>query len=117
MSIRMGGVTIDCADPVKLAEFWSEALGAEATNYGGEFVFLAASGKDGPYVGLQKVPEERVGKNRAHVDFSTEDRAAEVKRLVGLGATEVGEHSVPGLTWTVLQDPEGNEFCVGSSNG
>ena len=37
-----------------------------------------------------------------------------VARLVSLGATQVGEHTVPGLSWTVLQDPVGNEFCVGS---
>jgi predicted enzyme related to lactoylglutathione lyase len=117
MTMKLGGVTIDCLDPRALAEFWSKALGATATDYGGEFVFLAPEGESGPYVGLQRVPEKRVGKNRAHVDFSTDDRPAEVARLVGLGATEVAEHTVPGLTWTVLQDPDGNEFCVGSKNG
>jgi predicted enzyme related to lactoylglutathione lyase len=118
MTMRMGGVTIDCLDPRALADFWTRALGTSITeDHGGEFVFLATSSGDGPYLGLQRVDEKRVGKNRAHLDFSTDDRAAEVARLVGLGATEVGEHSVPGLIWTILRDPEGNEFCVGSSNG
>jgi predicted enzyme related to lactoylglutathione lyase len=117
MTIRMGGVTIDCADPRTLAEFWTKALEATATDYDGEFIFLMPPGEDRPYVGLQRVPEERVGKNRAHLDFSTDDRQAGVDRLVGLGATVVGEHTVPGLSWTVLQDPVGNEFCVGSRNG
>jgi hypothetical protein len=49
-----------------------------------------------------------------HIDFATEDREGEVERLVALGATRGEDHTVPGLTWTVLQDPEGNEFCVGS---
>jgi len=64
-------------------------------------------------LGLQRVPEPRSGKNRVHVDLSGGSRATEVPRLVGLGATVVGEHEMPGLVWTVLADPEGNEFCVG----
>jgi predicted enzyme related to lactoylglutathione lyase len=118
MTIQMGGVTIDCANPRKLAEFWTEALGtAIGGDYGGEFIFLNPSVEDGPYVGLQRVPEDRAGKNRVHIDFRTDDRPAEVERLVKLGATAVAEHTVPGLTWSVLQDPEGNEFCVGSPHG
>ncbi|HET9139975.1 VOC family protein [Actinophytocola sp.] len=117
MSIQLGGVTIDCADPRKLAVFWAEAIGGKISDeFGGEFVFIG-TGEDRPYIGLQRVPEPRVGKNRVHVDFGAADRNAEVERLVGLGATVVGEHSVPGLTWTVLQDPEGNEFCVGTQEG
>jgi predicted enzyme related to lactoylglutathione lyase len=69
-----------------------------------------------PYLGLQKVPEERSGKNRVHVDFVAEDREREIDRLVTLGATRGEDHTVPGLTWTVLRDPEGNEFCVGTRN-
>ncbi len=53
------------------------------------------------------------GKNRVHFDSHVPDRLAEVARLVSLGATEVGVHNVPGLTWTVLADPDGNQFCVG----
>jgi predicted enzyme related to lactoylglutathione lyase len=53
-----------------------------------------------------------VGKNRVHLDFHADDREVEVARLVGLGATVHGEQQVPGLRWTVLADPEGNEFCV-----
>jgi predicted enzyme related to lactoylglutathione lyase len=63
-------------------------------------------------MGLQQVPQPRVGKNRVHVDFHADDREVEVRRLVGLGATVLDEQEVPGLRWTVLADPEGNEFCV-----
>ncbi|SER95655.1 VOC family protein [Actinokineospora terrae] len=121
MTIGIAGVTIDCADPRTLAAFWTRALGFEvAQDFGGEFMFLGPAGArqgEAVFVGLQRVPEERAGKNRVHLDFTTADRAAEVARLVDLGAVEVGAHDVPGLSWTVLQDPEGNEFCVGSSNG
>ena len=118
MTIEMGGVTIDCADPRTLAEFWAKALNTTVgADYGGEFVLIGPPSGSGPYLGLQKVPEARAGKNRVHIDFRAEDRAAEVARLVSLGATQVGEHTVPGLSWTVLQDPVGNEFCVGSEHG
>jgi hypothetical protein len=60
------------------------------------------------------VPERRQGKNRVHIDFTVADREAEIERLLALGATRGEDHSIPGLNWTVLQDPEGNEFCVGS---
>ena len=117
MTIAMGGVTIDCSDPRGLAEFWSKALDYEVgQDYGdGEYLLLTPSGGGG-YIGLQRVPEKRAGKNRVHIDFSTPDRTAEVERLTALGATVVAEHTVPGLTWTVLQDPEGNEFCVGDTH-
>jgi predicted enzyme related to lactoylglutathione lyase len=118
MTIQMGGVTIDCADPAKLAEFWSQALGVADIQHYGDYLLIPARTEGGPYVALQKVPEERAAaKNRAHIDFRADDRPAEVARLVGLGATEVEEHTVPGMVWTVLRDPEGNEFCVGAFDG
>jgi hypothetical protein len=47
-----------------------------------------------------------------HLDMASDDRDAEIARLVGLGATEVGHHDEHGHAWTVMNDPEGNEFCV-----
>jgi hypothetical protein len=117
MTIRMGGVTIDCVEPRDVVDFWSKALGVSVDqDHGGEFIIFRPLGADLPYLALQKVPEERSGKNRVHVDFGTEDRAGEVARLVSLGAKEIEEHSVPGLDWTVLQDPAGNVFCVGAAH-
>jgi catechol 2,3-dioxygenase-like lactoylglutathione lyase family enzyme len=106
-------VTIDCAEPQRLAAFWSEVLGVSIQQDYGDFVFLERPAEGGPVLGLQRVPEPRSGKNRLHVDLSGDARATEVPRLVGLGATFVGEHQVPGFAWTVLADPEGNEFCIG----
>jgi predicted enzyme related to lactoylglutathione lyase len=68
-------------------------------------------------LGLQKVPEPKAGENRVHVDLGTADRAADVARLVKLGATVIDEHVYPGFAWTVLTDPAGNEFCIGGSTG
>jgi len=113
MSLGIGMVTIDCAEPQQLAAFWSEALGVSIQGDYGDFVFLARPVDGGPVLGLQRVPEPRSGKNRVHVDLSGGSRVTEVPRLVGLGAKVVGDHEMPGLVWTVLADPEGNEFCVG----
>lgn len=119
MNLSMGGITIDSAEPRSLADFWTKALDLEieADHEGFYMILRPRANKSQPYIGLQKVPEERAGKNRVHIDFGTDDRAAEVARVVALGATEVSEHVMPGLTWTVLQDPEGNEFCIGSYHG
>jgi hypothetical protein len=68
-------------------------------------------------MGFQRVPDERAGKNRLHLDLATPlgSRKEEVARLVVLGATELYEKvgEVPGVDWTTLADPEGNLFCVG----
>jgi predicted enzyme related to lactoylglutathione lyase len=114
MTISFGGVVFDCADPRKLADFWTEATGGKVVADMGDGAFLMIkNGDDAPYVGLQRVPEPRVTKNRAHPDFEVRDRPAEVARLVALGASELSEYTFETFGWTVLTDPEGNEFCVG----
>ncbi|WP_338674769.1 VOC family protein [Streptomyces sp. SCSIO 30461] len=103
-------ITIDCADPRALSAWWAKALDTKiAQDFDGEFVIVAATPLA---LGFQRVTEPRQAKNRIHVDFHTEDRHAEVDRLVAMGASAGEEHSIGPLTWTVLQDPEGNEFCV-----
>ncbi|MFJ6672467.1 VOC family protein [Actinosynnema sp. NPDC091369] len=117
MTLTIGMITIDTADPRRLAAFWAEALGTTVRHDWGEFLVLAPPAGGGPQLGLQRVDDPTPGKNRVHFDAHVPDRATEVARLVALGATEVGEHTVPGLTWTVLADPDGNQFCVGQSDG
>jgi len=113
MALTARIVTIDCADPGVLSKFWSEATGYEVrADYDGWYIVLAPPSGDGLRLGLQKVPEERTGKNRVHIDWEADDRHAEVRRLVGLGATVIAEQVTPEYTWTVLADPVGNEFCV-----
>lgn len=114
-TIIVGGITIDTADPADLAEFWCAALGYTVLTDSGDYVMITPPGVDfgqGRYLAFQKVPEAKGAKNRVHIDFQTTARAAEVARLTALGATVLGEHSLPGFGWTVLQDPHGNEFCV-----
>jgi catechol 2,3-dioxygenase-like lactoylglutathione lyase family enzyme len=113
MALTVTMVTIDCVDPRALAGFWEKALDLRVVlDFGGGYLVLQG---DGPVrLGLQKVDEPTVGKNRLHLDLSAADRTAEVDRLEGLGATALDEHRVPGYAWTVLADPAGNLFCVGA---
>jgi predicted enzyme related to lactoylglutathione lyase len=116
MALTPHMLTIDCVNPQALAKFWTEAAGYSVGDDWGVYVVLMPPAGS-LRLGLQRVDEPRVGKNRVHLDWHTADRAAEVRRLVDLGATVVDEHEVPGLAWTVLRDPEGNEFCVGQVSG
>jgi hypothetical protein len=112
MSLLIDCLGIDCANPAVLARFWAEAL-----NYAilpgddpDEVVVVPRDGR-GTQLGFFRVPEGKTVKNRLHLDLRPEDQAAEVDRLVALGARtiDIGQGSP---TWVVLADPEGNEFCI-----
>lgn len=115
MSLDLEMVTVDCADPDRLARWWATAVGGDVVVLApGEFYLLARPGS--PALGFQRVDVPTPGKNRVHLDLSAADVDAEVERLVGLGASETARHSVEGgFRWVVLADPEGNAFCVGAS--
>jgi predicted enzyme related to lactoylglutathione lyase len=116
MTTQLANVTFDCDDVLKVANFWSAALGRDLDPRAGEW-FASIGGADGarrePAWYFAKVPEAKSAKNRVHVDVVDDDPNA-VERLVELGASVVGRHSVPGGShhWTVMHDPEGNEFCL-----
>jgi predicted enzyme related to lactoylglutathione lyase len=107
-------LTFDCTDAVRLAGFWSDVLGRPVDpDASGEFATIgAANSAPGPSWMFIKVPEPKQLKNRVHVDLSAENMAAEIDRLVALGATRLGEFDESGARWTTLADPEGNEFDV-----
>jgi hypothetical protein len=104
-------LTFDCNDPAVLTEFWSRALGGAVVELDdeGRIVHLSRSG---PRLLFLKVPEPKTAKNRLHLDLRSMDMATEVRRLVQLGAAVVREFRKPGDVFTVMTDPEGNEFCV-----
>jgi predicted enzyme related to lactoylglutathione lyase len=107
-------VTFDAADPRRLAAFWSEVTGFSAVMEREDFVALEAPDKRGIRRMLFfQVPEPKMAKNRMHVDLASKDPAAEVDRLVALGAKKVEARRGNGTSWTVMLDPEGNEFCIG----
>jgi catechol 2,3-dioxygenase-like lactoylglutathione lyase family enzyme len=130
-------VVFDCADPERVARFWAEALGykldwewtdPETVEYmrsnglpESEFGSRSAASDpegNGPRLFFQRVPEGKAVKNRVHVDVKSAegDVEAEVARLVGLGATVMhryeGDFGPFHEVHFVMQDPEGNEFCV-----
>jgi Glyoxalase-like domain len=114
MAARLGNIVLDCDDVLKLAAFWSAVLGRPLDRGSSEF-FASIGGTDGerrePAWYFNKVREPKQAKNRVHIDLVNPDRNA-VKELVRLGATVIGKHRISGHGWTVMQDPEGNEFCV-----
>ena len=116
MTARLGNVTFDCDDVLKVAAFWSAVLG-RPLDEGSSSMFATIGGADPgrrePAWYFNKVPEPKQAKNRVHLDLVNPDRGA-VDELVALGATVLSRHQLPGgkQRWTVLQDPEGNEFCI-----
>ena len=124
MTLDVASITFDCADALAVATFWSRALGQpidEPSSPGEPAAskFFASIGRtpsdstgSGPMMMFIAVPEPKSVKNRVHLDLAAHDRAAEVARLVELGATVVHEKDEWGISWTTLADPEGNEFCV-----
>lgn len=106
-------ITVDCADPAKLARFWAAALNYEVKDEDAEGSLIVDLNQKGTELLFQKVPEGKTVKNRIHLDLMPSDNMqSEVDRLVGLGATRIRLVEEGGGYWTVLQDPEGNEFCV-----
>jgi Glyoxalase-like domain len=110
MTLRWQNVTVDCSDPARVAEFWSHALNLPLHGPEDGEWWLEPGG-DSPDILFLAVPESKSVKNRVHLDLRPDDQAAEVARLKNLGAREVdiGQGDV---TWVVMSDPEGNEFCV-----
>jgi hypothetical protein len=122
MTSKFTELAIDCADPSALARFWCSVLGYEVQDEDDGYVAIGSplvpEGRDRPgpvppTLAFARVPEGKTIKNRLHIDVNPTDRDQdeEVRRLLDLGARHVdlGQGEV---SWVVLADPEGNEFCV-----
>jgi len=121
MPVKVGFTTFDCGDPRAVAEFWATALSYEidAPNEADGEIMLKDPNGVGPSLGFMKVPEPKVIKNRVHLDLIVTEGSLEqeVERLVAAGARAVETLQDPDwfvdpMAWTVMHDPEGNEFCV-----
>ena len=108
------GLVLDCADPDRLAEFWSAAIGYTTLGGAGSYVLLVDEAGQQPRLLLQRVAEAKSGKNRMHFDIETPTVDEEVARLETLGAQRIRADAIEehGNRWVVMADPEGNEFCV-----
>ena len=120
VSLSVAALTIDCADPAALADFWGKALGRPVSPgaVAGDTAVDAAGPESGPRMLLRNVPEPK----GMHLVLITDHYDEEIERLTGLGARPVNEVKLPAvraglITYTVRQttfaDPEGNEFDLG----
>lgn len=129
MALRWYSVVVEAQDHRALAAWWAEALGWDTAHATDDEVILVPpwARELGPQLEFAQVPpglvfvpveHRKSGKNRLHLDFAphtSQDRDAELARLLALGATAVDVGQGPDATWDVLADPDGNEFCLLSS--
>jgi catechol 2,3-dioxygenase-like lactoylglutathione lyase family enzyme len=127
MASRLTEISLDCHDPDRLADFWCAVLGWEVVHQEPGLVEISParvedqalldavrSGPVCPTIFFAKVDEPKTVKNRSHFDVSPVDvsQEEEVERILALGATRADIGQTGEESWTVLADPEGNEFCV-----
>jgi predicted enzyme related to lactoylglutathione lyase len=115
MTISVAMVTFDCRDARALAHWWARQVGGDVTGDADGW-FLTVSAGENLTLGFQQVADPTPGKNRVHLDLHATDRELEVERLLGEGALEVARHELPAVSWVVLADPEGNQFCVSQAH-
>jgi hypothetical protein len=111
MALAWEQLVVDASDPVELGTWWASALRWVIVNHDPEEFEIRPAPEQLPGLLFARVPERKTLKNRLHLDLRPDDQQAEVARLLDLGAAhaDVGQGDE---TWVVLQDPEGNEFCV-----
>jgi catechol 2,3-dioxygenase-like lactoylglutathione lyase family enzyme len=115
--LRVGSIVIRVTDLARMAAFWSVALDyvprEDPGDPAADFVLLRPRSGVGPNVSLDKVASRYELPPRFHLDLYSDDQAAEVARLVALGAREVHWSKRPAdADYVILEDPEGNRFCV-----
>ncbi|MFF6793819.1 VOC family protein [Streptomyces filamentosus] len=110
----IAAVVVDCADPREMARFWGEAMDWTVHEVTDEQATMRSAQGVGPYLEFLRTPDTKSVWNRVHLDvrpYPGDDPATEEARLRALGATDPGiDRSA--ISWTVLADPEGNEFCL-----
>lgn len=105
-------MVVDAVDPVALGQWWAAALGWTIVNDSPDEFEIQQKADKLPGIIFEPADAAKPSsKNRLHLDFRSDDQQAEVRRLIHLGArrVDVGQGDV---SWIVLADPEGNEFCV-----
>ncbi len=110
------GVTIDCRDPRRVAEFWSALLSVRSRPAGPDrdgWFRLGPATRGGPVLNFQPVAEEKAGKTRVHLDLWVDDLQGSIELVERLGGARGGEvQDLERGRIAVMADPEGNEFCL-----
>jgi catechol 2,3-dioxygenase-like lactoylglutathione lyase family enzyme len=111
--VRIGSIVIHCCEFDKMLAFWQEALhyAPREPAKNGWVVLCDPTGRS-PNVSLNRTSKPATSRSRLHLDLYTDNQDAEVKRLVEIGATRYPWRYRPGADFVVLQDPDGNLFCV-----
>jgi predicted enzyme related to lactoylglutathione lyase len=114
MALRLHHIVVDAHDLPALARFWAEALGWLILSEREQEVVIGPDETAPVGMCFMPVSDVKTVKNRVHLDLTTgsDDRDAEIERLLALGARRVDIGQTGTESWTVLADPEGNEFCV-----
>ncbi|MEU6356475.1 VOC family protein [Streptomyces sp. NPDC047072] len=112
MALEWEQVIVDAAGPQTLGRWWAEALGWVVVDDGPEEYEIRPEKDRLPGLLFGTAAEGKTVKNRLHLDFRPDDQDAEVARLLALGARRADIGQTGDEPWVVLQDPEGNEFCV-----
>ncbi|MFD4373875.1 VOC family protein [Streptomyces sp. NPDC058486] len=110
----IAAVVVDCTDPREMARFWDGAMDWTLHEVTDEYATMRSAQGVGPYLEFYRTPDKKSGWNRVHLDlrpYPGDDLEAEAARLRALGATDPGIDQSD-LPWTILADPEGNEFCL-----
>ena len=115
MGLTIEWLLIDCIDLQRMSDFWRAALDLEEVGLGPSGGRMLV-GRDGsqPRLGLMPGGDRKTEKNRLHFDLRPDDQEVEVHRLEDLGARRI-DIGQQGVSWVVMADPEGNEFCVSRS--
>ncbi len=113
------GLVLDCADPGKLAEFWSAAIGYTTLGHAGTYVLLVDTDGKQPKLLVQRVEEPKSGKNRMHVDIGQRVRRRGTRTARQAWRGRIVGHAIEERDnrWIVMADPEGNEFRVCNEGG
>jgi hypothetical protein len=111
-SLNFEALSIDCADPGALADFWGKVLGRPVTlgAVPGDMAVEATDPDSGPWLLFHPVSEPETAKNRLRPVLLTETGDEDTGWLTGLGARTLNETKLPAVCWTTFADPEGNEF-------
>ena len=114
MPSRIAVVAIDAIQPALIADFWCSVLGWQVVEEDADGISIAPSDGGWPTIDVLAVPERKTVKNRLHFDVRADGvtTAQELERLLSLGAHRVDVGQQPDVSWVVLGDPEGNEFCL-----
>jgi predicted enzyme related to lactoylglutathione lyase len=115
MKLGIGYLTLDCVDLDLVTNFWEALLDLEGRGGRDGYVWFNPHREGAPPMAFQTVPEQKTAKNRLHLDLQTDDLDEAVAKAVSLGATQLDTHRWPAYMWTVLADPEGNEFCIAAA--